>query len=80
MKPMSQDVVDSQVSPIGRLEILSQSEVAKLLDRSEGGLHELFRNCALAVLNCGNETDDGKELLDRYKDFDVKIVSRERGL
>ncbi len=77
---MSHEVVDSQVSPTGRLEILSQSEVAKLLDRSEGGLHELFRNCALAVLNCGNETDDGKELLDRYRDFDVKIISRERGL
>jgi predicted Rossmann-fold nucleotide-binding protein len=77
---MPYEVVDTQVSPTGRLEILSQSEVAKLLDRSEGGLHELFRNCALAVLNCGNELDDGKELLDRYKTFDIKIVSRERGL
>jgi predicted Rossmann-fold nucleotide-binding protein len=77
---MSHEIVDTQVAPTGALEILSQSEVAKLLDRSAGGLHALFRNCALAVLNCGNETDDGKELLDRYKDFDVKVISRERGL
>ena len=77
---MSHDVVDTQVSPTGKLEVLSRAEVASLLDRSRGGLHELFRNCALAVLNCGNELDDGKELLDRYESFGIRLISRERGI
>ena len=77
---MSHEVVDTQVSPTGKLEVLSRAEVASLLDRSHGGLHELFRNCALAVLNCGNELDDGKELLDRYESFGIRLISRERGI
>ena len=80
MTTMSHDLVDAQVSPTGKLEVLSRSETAKLLDRGHGGLHELFRNCALAVLNCGNELDDGKELLDRHKNFDIRMISRERGV
>ena len=60
--------------------MLSRLEVSKLLDTSRGGLHELFRNCSLAVLNCGNELDDGKELLERYRSFDIRVVPEERGI
>ena len=74
------DVVDAQISPTGHLELLSRSEIAKLLDHSHGSLHERFRDCALAVLNCGNELDDGKELLERYPDFAIRTISRERGI
>ncbi len=77
---MHYDIVDTQVSPTGRLEVLSRAEAASLLDRGHGGLHELFRNCSLAVLNCGNELDDGQELLERYKSFDIRLISRERGI
>ena len=73
-------VVDAQVAPTGRLEVLSRSEASKLFDRGHGGLHETFRNCALAVLNCGNQLDDGKELLERYKNFDIRLINRERGI
>jgi predicted Rossmann-fold nucleotide-binding protein len=75
-----QELIDAQVSPEGRLEILSRFEVAKLLDNSQGGLFKVFRDCSLAVLNCGNPLDDGKELLERYKDFDIRIIQRERGI
>jgi len=74
------DLVDAQVAPEGRLEILSRSEVARLLDKSQSGLFEVFRSCSLAVLNCGNPFDDGKELLERYKDFDIRVIQRERGI
>ena len=77
---MTQDVVDTLISPEGRLEVLSKAEVAKLLDTSQGGLYQLFRKCALAVLNSGSDIDDGKELLERYKDFEIKIIQRERGI
>lgn len=74
------DAIDTQISPEGRLEVLSKAEVHKLLDNSHGGLHQIFRNCSLAVLNCGNYLDDGKELLERYSSFDISIIQRERGI
>jgi pyrimidine/purine-5'-nucleotide nucleosidase len=77
---MEHDVIDAQISPEGRLDILSKAEVTKLLDTSHGGLYEIFRNCSLAVLNCGNALDDGKELLERYKSFDIDVIQRERGI
>jgi predicted Rossmann-fold nucleotide-binding protein len=77
---MEHDVVDTLISPEGQLEILSKAEVYKLLDTSQGGLYNIFRNCALAVLNCGSTIDDGKELLERYKSFDISIIQRERGI
>jgi pyrimidine/purine-5'-nucleotide nucleosidase len=77
---MEHDVVDAQISPEGRLDILSKAEVAKLLDTSQGGLYDIFRNCSLAVLNCGNALDDGKELLERYQSFAISVIQRERGI
>ncbi len=77
---MEYEVVDAQVSPIGRMEVLSRAEAAALSDHGSGGLREVFRNCALAVLNCGNELDDGRELLARYRSFKVEIVQRSRGI
>lgn len=77
---MDHDIVDTLISPEGHLEVLSKAEVAKLLDSGKGGLYQIFRNCALAVLNCGSSIDDGKELLERYKSFDINIVQRERGI
>lgn len=77
---MEYNGIDTQISPEGRMDILSKAEVHKLLDNSHSGLHPVFRNCSLAVLNCGNYMDDGKELLERNPNFDITIVERERGI
>ncbi len=77
---MEFNVVDAQITPQGRLEVLSRSEVGRLLDTRQGGLYGLFRNCALAVLNSGLGLDDGKELLERYKTFEITIRQRQRGI
>lgn len=77
---MKYEVMDTQVSPDGRLEVLSKAEVAMLLDTSQSGLYQLFRRCSLAVLNCGSGLDDGKELLERYRSFEISIIQRERGI
>jgi predicted Rossmann-fold nucleotide-binding protein len=77
---MSYQVVDAVISPEGSLAVLSRSEAAKLLDASHGGLYHLFRSCALAVLNCGSPIDDGRQLLQRYPDFQIRVVPEERGI
>lgn len=77
---MAYEVFDTQLTPDNRLDILSKAEVQRLLDTRNGGLYKLFRNCALAVLNSGSTTDDGKELLERYKSFNIDIIQRERGI
>ncbi|MDJ0831927.1 MAG: nucleotide 5'-monophosphate nucleosidase PpnN [Gammaproteobacteria bacterium] len=77
---MKYDVVDAVISPPGRLDVLSKIEVSKLLDTSQGGLYDIFRNCSLAVLNCGNYLDDGKQLLERYPSFDIRLLQVERGI
>ncbi len=77
---MEYEVVDARISPLGHLEMLSRLEVSKLLDTTKGGFYNLFRNCSLAVLNSGSTLDDGKELLERYKSFDIQVVQQERGI
>jgi predicted Rossmann-fold nucleotide-binding protein len=72
--------IDAQVSPEGRLAILSSAEVDKLLDTSQGGLYDVFRNCSLAVLNSGVGIDDGKAMLERHRSFQISIIQRERGI
>lgn len=73
--------VDISVSPKGSLELLSQREVDALTHGSQHShLQSLFRACALAVLNTGNETDDAAEIFDAYSDFSVEVVKRTRGL
>lgn len=66
--------------PEGALEVLSQHEVDRLRSTSEGGSHELLRRCALAVLNSGAETDDTREVLERYRHFEINIVQQDRGV
>ncbi|MGZ5056682.1 MAG: nucleotide 5'-monophosphate nucleosidase PpnN, partial [Methylobacter sp.] len=77
---MEHKVVDARITPVGRLDVLSKAEVTKLLDTSQGGLYQLFRNCSLAVLNSGSTIDDGKELLERYPDFEISVVQEQRGI
>ncbi len=74
------DLVDARVGPRGSLEILSQAEIDTLLSSSQGGLYPLFRKCALAVLNSGADTDNAKEIFDRYRDFDIEIERHAWGI
>lgn len=77
---MSQDVIDAKVSPIRHLGVLSKMEVNRLLDRSKGDVYRLYRNCSLAVLNYGDFSDDAEALMQRFADFDINVISQERGI
>ncbi|MCU7843015.1 MAG: nucleotide 5'-monophosphate nucleosidase PpnN [Candidatus Thiodiazotropha sp. (ex Monitilora ramsayi)] len=70
----------ASVRPQGSLEVLSQLEVNALLDTSARGLYQLFRRCALAVLNCGSNTDNAREIFETYRDFGIHLMQRNRGV
>jgi predicted Rossmann-fold nucleotide-binding protein len=74
------EFIEARVHPRGSLENLSQAEIAKLLDSGQGGLYTLFRKCALAVLNTGADTDNAKEIFDRYRDFEIRIMRQPWGI
>jgi hypothetical protein len=77
---MKYETIDAQISPENGLNVLSKVEVNRLLNTSQGDLYRLFRNCSLAVLSSGNYLDDGKELLERYQSFDIRVIQEERGI
>jgi predicted Rossmann-fold nucleotide-binding protein len=72
--------IDALISPQGSLDILTLEEIKQLHKSASTGLHELFRQCCLAVLNCGTEEDDISALLQRNKKFDVEVVPQTRGV
>ena len=77
---IADDFVDARVAPRGSLENLSQREMERLQGRGQGGLHRLFRQCALAVLNSGSRSDDPTELFAKYRDFEIEIVRQSFGV
>ncbi|CEE43777.1 Conserved hypothetical protein, putative lysine decarboxylase [Xanthomonas citri pv. citri] len=73
-------VVDARIYPRGGLDVLSKAEVARLRDASSGGMHELLRRYALAVLTSGSASDDPRAARDLYPDFDIQVNQQDRGI
>ena len=69
-----------QLNPVGNMNLLSQSEVDQLQHSATSKLHTLYRNCSLAVLNSGSNTDNATDIYDQYKDFNIRVVREERGV
>jgi predicted Rossmann-fold nucleotide-binding protein len=72
--------VDARIFPRGGLDVLSREEVQRLRDASAGGMHELLRRCALAVLTTGSTSDDPRAARELYPDFDIQVHQLDRGL
>jgi predicted Rossmann-fold nucleotide-binding protein len=72
--------VNARIHPRGGLDVLSRDEVARLRDASSGGMHELLRRCALAVLTTGSTSDDPRAARELYPDFDIQVLQQDRGL
>lgn len=70
----------THINPLGSMDLLSHAETELLQKSGDSELRQLFRNCALAVLNSGSLTDNSQALLARYQQFDIDILSRERGI
>ena len=72
--------VDARIYPRGGLDVLSRAEVARLRDASSGGMHDLLRRCALAVLTSGSASDDPRAAQELYPDFDIEVLQQDRGV
>jgi len=73
-------VVNARIYPKGGLDVLSRDEVARLKDASSGGMHDLLRRCALAVLTSGSASDDPRAAQELYPDFDIHVLQQDRGI
>ena len=78
--PQALPTVDATIYPRGALDVLSRDEVARLRDASTGGMHELLRRCALAVLTSGSPSDDPRAARELYPDFDIQVQQQDRGV
>ncbi|MEX0619299.1 MAG: pyrimidine/purine nucleosidase domain-containing protein, partial [Pseudohongiellaceae bacterium] len=72
-------IKESVVRPSTSLNLLSHKEIAAAMATNEE-VFGTFRDCALAVLNTGNEIDDATEILREYADFNVEIIPESRGI
>lgn len=72
-------VTHTSIRPTESLNLLSQQEIYKLSNPS-ADLYQLFRDCALAVLNTDNTEDDAESIFTHYADFDIKLVAKSRGM
>jgi pyrimidine/purine-5'-nucleotide nucleosidase len=72
--------VNARIYPRGGLDVLSRDEVARLKDASSGGLHDLLRRCALAVLTSGSASDDPRAAQEMYPSFDIQVLQQDRGV
>ncbi len=71
--------VELEISPRGSLELISQQEVEKLR-HADTHIADLFRRCAIAVLNSGSNIDDATVIFDQFRDFEIEIIQRPRGV
>jgi predicted Rossmann-fold nucleotide-binding protein len=70
----------TQINPVGNMNLLSQAEVDLLQHSASSTLYNLYRNCSLAVLNAGSNTDDAEEIYQKYLSFKIQVLRRERGV
>lgn len=72
--------MNTQINPVGNMNLLSQAEVDHLQQSATRELYEVYRNCSLAVLNAGSETDNAEDIYQQFLDFQIQVLRIERGV
>ena len=62
------------------MNLLTQSEIEQLQQSATSTIYQMYRNCSLAVLNAGSHTDDAEEIYQKFQDFEIHVLRRERGV
>jgi predicted Rossmann-fold nucleotide-binding protein len=79
-KNLKAQFINTVITPGPENNILSQDEIRRMKGSSEGGTNELFKKCALAVLNSLKVTDDIRIVQSQLKHFDINVLQRDRGI
>ncbi|MEH6443329.1 MAG: nucleotide 5'-monophosphate nucleosidase PpnN [Oceanospirillaceae bacterium] len=73
--------INASVKPLDSLDTLSPYEVAQLQEgATNNSLYHVFRQCSLAVLNTGSDEDNTSDVLEKFKNFDIKIELKHEGV
>jgi predicted Rossmann-fold nucleotide-binding protein len=73
-------MMNTQINPVGNMNLLSQSEIEQLQKSANSKTYQVYRNCSLAVLNAGSHTDDAEQIYQKFQDFEIQVLRRERGV
>jgi hypothetical protein len=68
------------IHPGETMSLLSQQEVALVKQSATSALYQLFRNCALAVLNSGSHSDNVEAMKQRFSSFQINVLQSDRGV
>ncbi len=69
----------TRIRPLTSLNLLSHREIASMV-ASNDAVFQVFRNCALAILNTDSNKDDAAEILADFSDFSIEVIPQSRGL
>lgn len=69
----------SYVRPTRSLDLLSHREISGVMN-AEGHTYELFRQCALAILNTDSNEDDITAVNTQFSDFAIHVIPESRGI
>ena len=72
-------ILRASVRPASSLNLLSQREIDGVMN-ADSHTQKIFRQCALAVLNTGNDSDDAVSLINKHADFNICIAPEPRGI
>ena len=61
------------------MDLLSQLEVDRLKQTASSDIYQLFLQLLAGGPQPGSHTDSSKEILERFKSFDIHVIRRERG-
>lgn len=72
-------IAHATIRPKDTLNLLSQSEIAGL-SSPDDAVFQVYRDCALAILNTDTEQDDATKIFADHSDFDIDIIPQSRGV
>ena len=72
-------IARATINPIKSLNLLSRAEI-EAFTTTRKDLFDLYRQCALAILNTDSNQDDAEEIYANFADFDLRLVPQPRGL
>ena len=73
-------LISTVITPDPGSNIFSQEEIRRIRDTTTGGIKEMFKKCALAVMNSLETNLDMNVVAEQMAHFDIEVLQFDRGL